>query len=238
MKKILLVKRTNKSSNEGKEATVYFCRRRKKETKEDLYSARLRDPRHHETLFINPNFFQTKSIKEELRNTVRDFNDLVEKVTGSNFYSVTLRYGITKIAADFEYQFRKFRSFAANNELFPEILEKFEEIRAIELRKSLTWKESTGRFSFQKAIFEERLKNLSPVSILLLLLYKAFSDKPNNDISHEPALTGLSDSRAGRLINCSRKTIAKHREELEQNRCITSCLVKNRYRKIVIRTKI
>jgi hypothetical protein len=204
----------------------------KTESKQELYEKRVRNQNHREKFFVEPSFFHTNNPKEELKNTIRKFNEIVERETGGLEYSVTLRYGIPKIAADFSFQYLHFQPFAKDHALLPEIMDEFSEIGAVNLYKSLTWKESTGRFSLSKAFFEAT-SDLSPTGCLLLILYKAFSNKPNREVlrGEYVAVTGLSDSRAANLLGCSRKTIATHRVELEQRGYIETALVSKRYRK-------
>jgi hypothetical protein len=204
----------------------------KTESKQELYEKRVRDPDHRVRLFIEPSFFQTENPKEELRNTVRKFNEVVERETGGLEFSVTLRYGIAKIAADFDFQYKRFQRFAKDHGLLPEITEELEAINVVSLKKSITWKEPTDRFSLSKTFFETT-SDLSPTGCLLLILFKAFSNRPNRDIDHRTseAVTGLSDTRAARLLGCSRKTIATHRIGLEQRGYIETVLVSKRFRK-------
>lgn len=155
----------------------------KKPSKQELYEQRLKDDAHKEELFVETGYFSTKNQLTELRDTVKEFNIIVERDTGGNEHSVILRYGITKIAADFDYQYKKFQKFVRENGLFvPDIQEELEETGAIALKKSITWKNATGNFTMRKNIFKET--DLKPTELCLLMLYKAYCNTPSKEYNY------------------------------------------------------
>ena len=203
--------------------------------KKELYFERLQDDKHPEKMFVESSFFRTKNATKELKDVVRKFNDIVERETESIEYSVILTYGITKTAADFLYQYKRFWKYVRDNGLlYHSIKKEFKEARIEQLRKSITWKNATGVFTLPKTIFEET-KDLSSTAFRLLILYKAYSSRPNVPgqpfVVAEGGKNGLSDTRAAEILGCSTKTVQRCREELENKEFIRTYYFDGRFRK-------
>jgi len=129
-------------------------------SKEDLYYERIQNKNHKELRFVDSNFFRTKNPLQELREVCKDFNIIVERETESINYSVILKYGITKISADFEYQYIMFKKFIRNNGIpYHDILLELKLCGAYALKSCIYWKNSTGEFTMRRNIFEELIQN-------------------------------------------------------------------------------
>lgn len=198
-----------------------------------LYHERLKNGDHNEILFVEKSFFKTDDPLVEIRNVIKLFNDIVLRQTNDIFYCVTLRYGITKIAADFKYQYKKFISYSKDHGFYPEIVKEFNDLRLSDLYGSITWKNALGRFSLPKTFFEDTVK-LSASEKLLLILYKAFSNEPNKEPNWNGVggVTGLSDIKAAKLLGWSRKTVGQHRQGLESKGFVSTYYFDGRYRKL------
>jgi hypothetical protein len=191
---------------------------------------------------VDSNFFRTKNPLQELREICKDFNIIVERETESINYSVILKYGITKIAGDFEYQYVMFKKFIRNNGIpHHDILQELKLCGAYALKSCIYWKNAVGEFTMRRNIFEELFQNkkdeerLTPPEFLLLSLYKAYSTTPNKaSNSSEGGITGLSDTRAAELLVCSRSTIYRSREKLMLKRLIEEIYFDGRFRKLRI----
>lgn len=217
----------------------------KQESKDDLYHERVRNDNHREELFIEPEFFRNLGCergeeKGRLRYILKDFNRIVERETGGIEYSVTLRYGISKMAADFDYQFMMFKQYIRNNGLIEEELNaEFRHYDILGLKGALTYKQATGKFTLSKSTFETISKahtGIKTSEMLLLILYKAFSNKPNQLYPDDSnGRTGLSDARAAEMLGCSAKTIQRARIKLTDRGLVTELAFNGRHRKLRVK---
>ncbi len=215
---------------------------KKNQSKEDLYFERIQNKNHKEIRFVDSNFFRTKNPLQELRKVGKEFNKIVEYETNGIEYSVILKYGITKISADFEYQYIMFRKFIRNNGIpHYDILQELKLCGAYALKNCIFWKNATGEFAMRRNIFEELIQNkkdeekLSPSEFILLSLYKAFSSTPNKASNgSEGGITGLSDIRASELLSCTSKTIQRNRIKLMNKGLVEEIYFDGRFRKLRI----
>ena len=211
-------------------------KRKKALTKEELYQERICNKNHNEIRFVDSNFFRTKNPLQEIREVCSAFNSIVERETGSTEYSVLLKFGITKTAADFEYQYKMFQRYVRNNGVpYKDIIEELKQINAYALKGCIYWKNAMGQFTLPKNIFEilyTKESKLSPTEFSLLMLYKAYSSTPNKQSSE--CITGLSDTRASEILCCSSKTIQRNRNTLTQNNIINEIYFDGRFRKLRI----
>jgi len=208
---------------------MYLAESKLKKT--DLYKKRILEKNYMVKMFLDREVFgdvekevnlkrnekKGTVVLDKLKNMIKIFNRIAERVTKGNEYTVILNLGISETTADYFYQYKKLLDYARERGRYNEVHNELKRQELNVLFSAIKYPKKDTFTSFNIEKLEKVLPQIIGTPLAVLLTMKMRSSIP----SGVSGITGLSDTKIAELLSINRSTVYRARDLLAKLGLIT-----------------